>query len=337
MIKKIKNQKEIVQIVKNLKRKGKKIVTISGGFDILHVGHISTLEQSKSKGDVLIILLNSDKSVRAYKGPNRPINSQKERVKTLTALESVDYVVIFDELTPNKILEKIRPDIHCNSFDWGKNCVEKAVVEKNGGKIHILKLKKGFSTTNLIKKILTVYLNPAKKAIFLDRDGTININQPEYIFKKEDFKFIPLVIPALRKLSETDYKIIIIANQPGIGQGYFSEKDLKKLHQWMVQFLKEKKVRIDKIYYCPHKPEDNCSCRKPKIGLLIKAAKDFNLSLNESWFIGNDEIDVIAGREANIKTIKIGKKMNPKLKIQPNYFVKNLLEATKIILNKNGK
>ena len=205
------------------------------------------------------------------------------------------------------------------------------IVEKNKGKIHILKWVKWVSTSKLIKKILDTYSQPEIKAVFLDRDGTININQPEYLHKIEDFKFTPKAIPALQRLSKTDYKIIIVSNQSGIGRGYFKEKDLKKLHQWMVKELKKKKIRIDKIYYCPHHPKNNCPCRKPKIGMFLEAVKDFDISLNKSWFIGDDERDVITGREANVKTIKIGKRMPKELKLEPNHYVKNLLEAVKII------
>jgi len=328
---KIKSQKQIIQIVKNHKKQNKKIVTINGSFDILHIGHINSLREAKYQGNFLIVLLNSDKSVKSYKGSKRPIIPQKERAQSLAALEYVDYITIFNELTPKKILGRIKPNIHCNSPDWGKNCIEREVIEQSGGRIHVLKWTKGASTTKLIKKLLDVYSKPSIKAVFLDRDGTINKNRPEYLYKKEDFKFTPYAISALQKLSKTDYKIIILTNQSGIGRGYFTKRDLKKLHKWMIEELKKKNIRIDKIYYCPHHPKDNCSCRKPKIGLLMKAVKDLDISLNESRIVGDDDRDIIMGREANVKTIKLGKMVSKRLKIKPNYYAKNLLEAVKII------
>lgn len=336
MNEKIKSQKEIIKIAKNLKEQGKKVVTYNGSFDILHLGHIKSLEEAKEQGDILIIPLNSDKSIRQYKGPNHPINSVKERAEVLSAIRYVDYITIFDEINPKNILSKIKPNIHCNGSDWGKNCVERGAVEENGGKIHILKWQEGFSTSRLMQKTKNIYSKPEIKAVFLDRDGTININEPEYVHKIKDFKFISEVIFALRKLSKTGYKIIIITNQSGIARGYYNEKDLKILHNWMVSEFKKKDVRIDGIYYCPHGPDDNCSCRKPKPGMLLKAGKDFDLNLSKSWFIGDGSVDIIAGREANLKTIKIGKKMDEKYKLEPNYYAKNLLEAINIILN-NGK
>lgn len=317
---KIKNLKEIIQIVEDLKKKGKKIVALSGSFDVLHSGHVEILEEAKKQGDVLIVLLNSDKSIKGYKGPLHPVNSQKDRAQLLSVLELVDYVLQFNELVPNKVLAKIKPDIFCNGSDWGKNCIEKETIEKEGGKIHILKWKKGISTTGLIKRILDSYSRPETKAVFLDRDGTINENGSGYIHKIEDFKFIPGVIPALQKLSKTDYKIIILTNQSGIGRGYFKKEDLEKLHQWMIGELKKKEIRIDKIYYCPHHPQDHCSCRKPKIGLLKKAVQDFGLNLSKSWVVGNEEKDVIMGKMVNTKTIVINGN-------------NNLLKAVKTILS----
>lgn len=329
---KIKNQKEIVRVVKKLKEQGRKIVTYNGSFDILHLGHIESLKEAKKQGDILIIPLNSDKSVRLYKGPNHPINSQEKRAEVLAALECVDYITIFDEINCKNILDKIKPNIHCNGADWGKSCVERGIIEKNRGKIQILKWQNGFSTSNLIEKIINAYQERETKAVFLDRDGTINVNQPGCVRKISQFRFTPGAVPALKKLSKKNYKIIIVTNQSGIGRGYFKKKDLKKIHQWMLKKLKRVSVRIDKIYYCPHLPEDNCPCRKPKIKMFLQAVNDFDINLNKSWFIGDDDKDVIAGREANIKTIKIGKRMPKTMKLEPNYYAKNLLGAVNIIL-----
>ena len=329
---KIKSQEEIIDIVETLKKQGKKIVTYNGSFDILHLGHIKSLEEAKKQGDVLAVLLNSDSSINLYKGPGHPINSEKYRAEVLSAVNYVDYVVNFNEINPKEILKKIKPDVHCNGSDWGKNCIERQVVEEGGGRIHILKWQTGFSTSKLMQKIMGARLKPEIKAVFLDRDGTININKPEYTHKKEDFKLFPETVPALKKLSKTDYKIIIVTNQSGIARGYFKEVEVKKLHKWMASDFKKRGIRIDKVYYCPHGPDDNCFCRKPKPGMLLKANKDFGLNLSKSWFIGDGKVDVIAGREANVKTIKIGEKTPKDLKLEPNYYAKNVLEAVNIII-----
>ncbi|OGZ24014.1 MAG: hypothetical protein A2896_01465 [Candidatus Nealsonbacteria bacterium RIFCSPLOWO2_01_FULL_43_32] len=179
-----------------------------------------------------------------------------------------------------------------------------------------------------------MYAKPEVRAVFLDRDGTININEPEYPHKKEDFKFIPGVLPALRKLSKTDYKIIIVTNQLGVGRGYFTEKDLQEIHRYMLSQFKKSGIRIDRIYYCIHTERDNCSCRKPKTGMTESAAKDFGLNLSKSWIVGDSPKDIQMGREANLKTIFVGKRFPDDLKFRPHYSVKNLAEAVKVILKK---
>lgn len=328
MDKKIKTRKQVAAISRRLRKQGKKIITLNGSFDILHPGHIKILKKAKAKGDILVVLLNSDKSIKSYKGPSRPINPQKKRAKVLADLSCVDYVALFDEINPKKILAEVKPNIHVNGSDWGKDCIERETVEKYGGKIEVVKLQKGFSTTNLLKD----KKNLPAKAIFLDRDGTINLDKQGYLHKPEDMEFTPYAIQALQKLSKTDYKIIIITNQSGIGHKRFTEKDFQKLSSWFLTEFKKNKIRIDKIYHCPHRRDAGCNCRKPKIGMFEKAVKDFKISLANSWIVGDSLKDVVAGREANIKTIKIGGRLKPGSKIQPHFYTKNLLEAVNIIL-----
>lgn len=331
MNKKIIPQEAISSVVQSLRNQNKKIVTYNGSFDVLHVGHVRSIKEAKAQGDILIVLLNSDKSIKLYKGPTRPINRQEDRAELIASIDVVDYVVIFDEINPKKILNLIKPDIHCNGSDWGENCVERGVVEENGGQIHVLEWREGFSSTNTIDKIFGDEQKPVK-AIFLDRDGTINDNKKGYTHKIGQFEFLPGVIEGLRKLSKTDYLLIIVTNQSGIGRGIYKQDDFQKLSKWLLDVLNKQGIKISKIYHCPHHPNDNCDCRKPGIGLFLKAVKDLGISLNKSWLIGDRDSDVIAGREANIKTIKIGNKMNDAFKLEPNYYAKNFKEAVDIIL-----
>jgi len=331
--KKIKTGKEIERITQHLKKQGKRIVTYNGSFDVLHVGHIKSIQEAKAQGDILIILLNSDASIRIYKGPNRPIVSQRERIIMIAAIDAVDYVSVFNDINPKKVLARIKPNVHCNGSDWGRSCIERKVVEENGGRICILRWERGHSTTDLIKKILDVYRQPAIKAVFLDRDGTVNLNKKGYVHKIADFEFVPHVFDALKKLSKTDYKIIIVTNQSGIGRRYYTQEDFEKLNAWILEEFSKKKIRIDRVYYCHHTLKDRCGCRKPNVGMFIQAVKDFGISLNNSWFIGDNKTDMIAGREANVKTIKLGERMPKALKLQPHYYAKDLQQAADIILN----
>ena len=155
---KIKTLNELIPIVKNLRKQNKKIVTTNGVFDILHYGHVKYLEEAKKLGDVLIVGVNTDKSVKQNKGDKRPINYEKSRASVLAALESVDYIFLFDEKEPSSWLDKIKPNIHVKAGDYKLNqIIEKGVVEKNGGKVIIVKVEKGYSTTNFINKILDIY------------------------------------------------------------------------------------------------------------------------------------------------------------------------------------
>ncbi|HME87542.1 MAG TPA: adenylyltransferase/cytidyltransferase family protein [Candidatus Nanoarchaeia archaeon] len=157
---KIKTQEELAAIVADLKKQGKKVVTTNGVFDLIHVGHVKSFEDAKKYGDVLVIGINSDTSVRQVRGEKRPLVPQKERAELLAALTVVDYVTTFEETEPSKFLDRIKPSVHIKGKDWQtKFCPEKEVVERNGGKMEFIDLVQGFSTTNLIKKIVEAYGN----------------------------------------------------------------------------------------------------------------------------------------------------------------------------------
>lgn len=138
------------QLATTLRAKGKRIVTINGSFDILHNGHLHILNQAHQRGDVLIVGLNSDASVRSYKGPDRPIVTERRRAEMLLALRMVDYVHIFDEPDPIAFLKELRPDVHVNGSEYGKDCIESDTVKRGGGEIHIVSRLPGLSTSSLI-------------------------------------------------------------------------------------------------------------------------------------------------------------------------------------------
>lgn len=155
---KIKTQDEIEKIASDVKNQGKKIVTTNGVFDILHIGHIRYLQEAKKQGDILVIAINTDASVKENKGDKRPLNNKNDRAEALAALTCVDYVTFFPEKTPESILEKIKPDVHVKGGDYQMDqIIEKDIVEKNGGKIILIPEVEGYATTNLIEKILDVY------------------------------------------------------------------------------------------------------------------------------------------------------------------------------------
>lgn len=151
---KIKTLDQLIPIVEQAKAAGKTIVTNNGSYDIVHLGHIEGLFVAKQQGDVLIVGVNSDKSVKSYKGPTRPINPEHMRMRLLAAMMCVDYVFSFDESVPMPWLEKIKPHVHTNGAEYGSDCIEKDTVEANGGKLFLLPMVDGYKTSNIIEKIL---------------------------------------------------------------------------------------------------------------------------------------------------------------------------------------
>jgi len=138
----------------NARREGRRVVFTNGVFDLVHPGHVRYLRDAKALGDVLIVAVNSDRSARANKGPDRPINSDHERAEVLAALDVVDAVVIFDEDTPFEIVDRVQPDILVKGADWSAdNIVGRDVVEARGGRVVRMELAPGFSTSKLIEKI----------------------------------------------------------------------------------------------------------------------------------------------------------------------------------------
>lgn len=136
-----------------LRAKGKRVVTVNGSFDVLHAGHLHILSEAQRQGDVLIVGLNSDTSVRSLKGPTRPIVSDQMRAQMLLGLRVVDYVHVFDELDPINFLNEIRPDVHVNGAEYGEDCVEREVVIRNGGRLHLVSRIPNLSTSNILKQL----------------------------------------------------------------------------------------------------------------------------------------------------------------------------------------
>ncbi len=142
------------ETINKLRADGKTIATLNGSFDLMHAGHLEMIYQASLQADVLIIALNTDRSIQSYKSPLRPIIPLQWRLQMMAALEMVDFVTWFDELDPREILAKIKPDVHVNGAEYGENCIEAEVVRASGGKIHIVSLVPGLSTSQIIKKVV---------------------------------------------------------------------------------------------------------------------------------------------------------------------------------------
>ena len=181
-----------------------------------------------------------------------------------------------------------------------------------------------------------------QRAVFLDRDGTVNVEK-EYLSRIEDFEFIPGSKEAIRRLRDAGFLIVVVTNQSGIGRGYYSEKDLKSLHQFMEDELAKIGAGIDGWYFCPHHPTHGigeygleCSCRKPMPGMLLTAAVDLDIDLSASFMVGDKCVDVEAGLRAGCRSIlvKTGYGMADSAVLPEGVNVSNdLSDATNLIIS----
>jgi len=151
------------------------------------------------------------------------------------------------------------------------------------------------------------------KALFLDRDGTINVEK-NYVYKIEDFEFVDGILEIISNYFNQGFLIIIITNQAGIARGFYSEKEYYELTEWMLKEFRIKGIEITKVYHCPHHPEisGECNCRKPKPGMILQAINKFNINPDKSILIGDKKSDILAGENA-----RIGR----------NYFIQDLLTS----------
>jgi D-glycero-D-manno-heptose 1,7-bisphosphate phosphatase len=174
--------------------------------------------------------------------------------------------------------------------------------------------------------------DPKIPAVFLDRDGVI-ILEKNFQCDPQTIEFIPGSIDALVKLD--GFLLVVVSNQSGIARGYFAQDDVIKFHQALDSKLKHDGVSISAWYFCPHGPDDGCSCRKPRPGMILRAAQELPIDLDQSWIIGDKSSDIATGNAAGLKTIRVrtgyaGKEPGAK-KVRPDYTADNLLAAVKII------
>ncbi len=185
-------------------------------------------------------------------------------------------------------------------------------------------------------------VEPSSKAVFLDRDGTVNVLTPgEYILHPRNIRLLPGVAKAIKKLNSLGYLVIIITNQGVIGRGVLTEKKLDEIHAIMIRRLAKGGAKIDAIYHCPHHPKAilpghaiRCACRKPNIGMILKALRQFAIDKKKSFLIGDATDDILAGKRAHIKTILVktgygGR--DGKHDVKPDFIAKNILDAVKFI------
>jgi D-glycero-D-manno-heptose 1,7-bisphosphate phosphatase len=321
---KILTRDQIAKHCEQIRAEGKTIGFTSGAFDLLHAGHAEYLETAKQHCDILVVAVNTDASVRSYKGPGRPIVDENMRVRLIAALESVDFVFLFSERRNAANIEAIRPNLYIKAGDYDASGLTSApLVEKHGGKALLIPVKTNVSTTQLAQRAAeslgigaadgstdnetsTLPTPPPKTApaVFLDRDGTIN-REIEYLHEPERFELLPGAGEGMRRFQDMGYRIVIVTTQAGIGLGYFTKEDFYKVNRAMFRALKPHGVTIDRIYFCPHAVTEKCQCRKPETGLIERAQKDLNLDLSHSVMIGDKTSDLEAARRAGLTPIAV--------------------------------
>jgi histidinol-phosphate phosphatase family protein len=172
------------------------------------------------------------------------------------------------------------------------------------------------------------------KVVLLDRDGTVIVEpDDERVDKEEKINLFPDTIEALKYLAEHDYSIIFITNQAGIAEGRINEADFERINEKFLSMIAPSGVKVLKTYVCPHSPEDNCVCRKPKPTLLLNAGKDFDIDLANTYMIGDRESDIKAGVNAGTKTILVKTAIVPVTSDEATYTAPNLLDAVKYVVS----
>jgi D-glycero-D-manno-heptose 1,7-bisphosphate phosphatase len=350
---KIKTRDELGGICLKLRDSGQRVGFTSGAFDVLHAGHADYLAKARAMCDVLAVGVNTDRSVRDYKGPGRPIIPETQRIKLVAALESVDYAFLFDERRNKKNIEILQPAFYIKAGDYSQESMTSAATLKQyGGKIILIPVVESVSTSGILARLgsecrsaerivehdnaVHIERDPQKQspAVFLDRDGTI-IEEADYLHEPERIKILPNALDGIKRFQDMGYRIVIITNQPGIGIGYYSKEDFYQVNRALFKHFSQAGILIDKVYFCPHGKSEKCSCRKPELALVQRAKEELNLDLSRSIFIGDKTSDIETGKRAGMRTILVQTGFageDHEFPVQPDWTARDLAEAASFVL-----
>jgi glycerol-3-phosphate cytidylyltransferase len=287
---------------------GRVVGFTSGNFDILHSGHIEILTEAKSCCDILVVGVNSDSSVRLYKDSIRPIQGEHDRALIVAALKVVDYAFIFHERSNRENILALKPDLYIKGGEYGVSTLTSApLVESYGGKIHLISMKSGYSTTGVINRIggllrISGFDNGVpepRPAAFLDRDGTL-IKLVEYLSESDKVELLDSVIEGLQLLQRSGYRLVIVTNQQGIGLGYFSKEDFYKVMLRFFELVSPYGITIDKVYFSAETNSSSSRWRKPATGMFETAVEELNIVVDRSFVIGDASLDMEFAHNAGL-------------------------------------
>lgn len=285
-----------------------------GSFDVLHAGHVQYLAEARRLCGRLLVAVNSDESIHRYKSPLRPVNPEAQRMYVIAGLESVDAVTRLDDERPLRLIERWKPDLYIKGGDYALDSLRSGeVVRAYGGRVEVIRPEFGTSTTRLFERIalLESHVEPLaapahtwRGLVLLDRDGTLIRNVP-FLHDPAQVELLPGVIEGLEALQQAGLALAIVSNQQGIGLGYFTVQDFIAVNQEVFKQLGPHGIKIGRVYFCPHSLADDCSCRKPGAAMIERALRDFNISAERTFVIGDTAADLEAAAAAGCRAYDV--------------------------------
>jgi rfaE bifunctional protein nucleotidyltransferase chain/domain len=320
---------------------GYKVGFTCGSFDILHAGHVHYLREARSLCDQLLVAVNSDESVRQYKGQLRPVVPEQERIAIISALECVDGVTLLDERRPLGLIQAVRPDFYIKGADYSlEELKSRNEVEAYGGKVVLIPIAHPTSTSSVIDRIRErfSYSEPSVtntrggRLALLDRDGTL-IKDVPYLGDPRRVELLPGVGEGLATLQRGGFRLVMVTNQQGIGLGYYSTEEFACVNRRLFCLLQDYQIQFSRIYFCPHSLAEGCECRKPRAGMLTRAMQYFQASPKDCFMVGDSVADIVAAQQAGCPAVLINEQAGAACAFRASSFD----EAAKWIVDSLGR
>ena len=324
------------------RRAGRRVGFTCGSFDLLHAGHVQYLQRARALCDVLMVAVNSDASIREYKSALRPVNPEAERRYVVAGLAAVDAVTTLEERRPLALLLRWKPDLYIKGGDYAVSALRSGdAVREYGGAVEVIRPEFASSSSGIMERVEVLARHavpeaapPAEPAglVLFDRDGTLIRNVP-FLHDPGAVELMPEAGPALAALQDGGFRLAIVTNQQGIGLGYYTEREFIAVNQRLFRELSPYGVRVSRVYFCPHSMGDRCACRKPGSALVERALREFHVSAERCFVVGDSEVDVLAALAAGCRGVLVGHGPAP----ETAWRAADLAEAARRILECSGR